>query len=229
MSSIRLLAGQVLAGLAVILALLNDSGETSSLGLALMTVGISAFILALAAFFITVEKGSLAIAGLLTLQGAVNSYAAYMARVNVGIYFGLVVLALGVVKFGVTLWSRTKGGPGSPGRASGVGSQGVALSKVASVVVLATTQGTSSWTNSTSWSDMGWWGGGFRPWLFWWLFPLLFLVVVVVVIVWLAIRTERSSARGGAGGSALRILQERYAKGEITEEQFQQMKKELQS
>lgn len=96
-------------------------------------------------------------------------------------------------------------------------------------VVLAATQGTSSWANSTSWRGMGWWGGGLHPWFLWWLFPLLVLVAVVVVIVWLTTRTERSSARGDAGGSALRILQKRYAKGELTVEQFQQMKKELQS
>jgi len=66
---------------------------------------------------------------------------------------------------------------------------------------------------------------------FWWLhlgFRLVFFAAVVVGIVYLA----RYFARRGGGPShheesALDILQKRYARGEITREQFEEMKRNL--
>jgi putative membrane protein len=58
---------------------------------------------------------------------------------------------------------------------------------------------------------------------------LVFWALVIGGIVWLV----RSSSRGSAGPSAppneapLDILKRRYAKGEITKEQFEQMKRDL--
>jgi putative membrane protein len=81
----------------------------------------------------------------------------------------------------------------------------------------------------------GWgWGGlghaayGFP---FWWLavgFRLIVLAAVVVGVVYLA----RYFARQGGGRfhheeSALDILQKRYARGEITKEQYEEMKRDL--
>jgi len=76
---------------------------------------------------------------------------------------------------------------------------------------------------------MGGWAG------FGWFVPLLFLIVAVVIIVYLV-----RGADGGRGGyrrhddapapredSAMRILRERYARGEIDREEFDQRKRDL--
>lgn len=71
------------------------------------------------------------------------------------------------------------------------------------------------------------WGG--FPWM--WIFPLLFLIVLIVMLGFF---------RGGSppmcGGheahdkkeaSARELLDRRYARGEISREEYQQMKKDL--
>lgn len=60
------------------------------------------------------------------------------------------------------------------------------------------------------------------------LLPILFLVLVVLGIVWLVRNasdgeTERTRSRD----QALSILRERYARGEITREEFDQMRQDL--
>lgn len=55
---------------------------------------------------------------------------------------------------------------------------------------------------------------------------LLFWVLVILGIVVL-VRSLSGTARRGPG-RALEILKERYANGELTREQYEQMKKELQ-
>lgn len=74
------------------------------------------------------------------------------------------------------------------------------------------------------WGDgmMGWWGLGF-------VFFILFWVAVIWFIVWIV---RRATGKGGPGmdtgaKSALDIAKERYAKGEITKEQFDQIKKDI--
>ncbi len=62
-----------------------------------------------------------------------------------------------------------------------------------------------------------------------WIFMLIFWVLVIVALVygirWLA---GRNRAEGdGAGRAPLDTLKERYARGEITREEFEQMKKDL--
>ncbi len=71
------------------------------------------------------------------------------------------------------------------------------------------------------------------------LFFLLFWVVVIGLIVWAITAWSRSSARRSAVGSeltaappasadrALDILRERYARGEITKEQYDEMRRDL--
>ncbi|MDO8207383.1 MAG: SHOCT domain-containing protein [Gallionella sp.] len=72
-------------------------------------------------------------------------------------------------------------------------------------------------------SDYGWgWGGmGFGMLLFWGL-----LIAAIVMLV-------KCSRGGGACGqrdkSALDILKERYARGEIERDEFEQKKRDLQS
>ncbi|MDW5552213.1 SHOCT domain-containing protein [Methanosarcina sp.] len=63
-------------------------------------------------------------------------------------------------------------------------------------------------------------GGMFFGLLFW----ILIIAIAYLLIKWL---TEQNKAKGSEGKSALDIAKERYAKGEITEEEFEEMKKRL--
>lgn len=59
-----------------------------------------------------------------------------------------------------------------------------------------------------------------------WILPLLFLIVVVALVVrspWRC-RGERGVTRGE---TAREVLERRYASGEITKEQFEDMKRTL--
>lgn len=73
----------------------------------------------------------------------------------------------------------------------------------------------------------GWWGSGYG--LFGMLFMLLFWILIIVgavlIIRWLV--TETGSRGAGSGETALDILKRRYAKGELTKEQFEAMKRDL--
>ena len=59
------------------------------------------------------------------------------------------------------------------------------------------------------------------------LFGAFILVGIVLLIVSLARNTELSSASTSRGDSALEILKARYAKGEITREQYEAMRRDL--
>lgn len=75
-------------------------------------------------------------------------------------------------------------------------------------------------TNCWDWG-MGW-GMGFG-----WLFMILFWVVVIVGII--ALIRWFSDQPGLRGKTALQILQERYARGEIQKEEYEQKKRDLSS
>ena len=69
---------------------------------------------------------------------------------------------------------------------------------------------------------MGWgtWGFG---WIIW--------IIVLVIIIWGIIKIVSSNSnkpQHHEEENALDILKKRYAKGEITKEQFEQIKKDLQ-
>ncbi len=71
------------------------------------------------------------------------------------------------------------------------------------------------------WGDgMGWWMIIGSIWM------LLFWGGLIVLIIW---GIKKLTERGGGGGtrSALDIAKERYAKGEITKEQYEQLKKDI--
>ena len=68
------------------------------------------------------------------------------------------------------------------------------------------------------------WGYGFFGWLMMLLFWALIIAGAVLVIRWLVDQT-RSPALGSE--TALDVLKRRYAKGEITKEQFEAMKRDL--
>ena len=75
---------------------------------------------------------------------------------------------------------------------------------------------------------MGWgWGWGFlgaAHMVLWW---VLIILGIAVLAKWLfsSGRTER----GATGGTALEILKERYARGEIGRDEFEQKKRDLSS
>ena len=75
----------------------------------------------------------------------------------------------------------------------------------------------------------GWHMGGFG---------MIIWIVVLIVVIWLIIRlVTRNDATAGRGTqhtlpeneSPLDVLQKRYARGEITREQYLDMKKDLES
>jgi len=60
------------------------------------------------------------------------------------------------------------------------------------------------------------------------LIPIAFLALIALGAYYLITGSSRTG-RSNRGGRAVEILRERYAKGEITREQFLKMKKELES
>ncbi len=70
----------------------------------------------------------------------------------------------------------------------------------------------------------GWWG----PFPMMWIFPLIFLVVMVIFLFrgngWPMCGGRRMNDREE---SVKEILDRRYARGEISREEYQQMKKDL--
>ena len=57
--------------------------------------------------------------------------------------------------------------------------------------------------------------------------PIVFLVLIALGVYYLATESIGTSRSASSNGRALEILKERYAKGEITREQFLPMKREL--
>lgn len=78
---------------------------------------------------------------------------------------------------------------------------------------------------------MGGWGGpGFAGgWGLWWLFPLVFWGAIITGIVFLVRAASQGSAGSPSQGgeTALDILKKRYARGEVTREEFEEMKRDL--
>lgn len=73
------------------------------------------------------------------------------------------------------------------------------------------------------------WGMGFG-----WVFGILFFAVLAALFVWIVIRLARMSRygykdwhRGHHEDEALDILKRRYAKGEISKKEFEEMKRDL--
>lgn len=78
------------------------------------------------------------------------------------------------------------------------------------------------------WMNGGW---GWMPWG--WIFPLFFLVLMVVFLVFMVGGGMGggpmcgSHKTPGAGATPREELDRRYARGEITREEYQQMRKDL--
>lgn len=72
------------------------------------------------------------------------------------------------------------------------------------------------------WDHMGGYGGGLG-WLWMVLFWVLLIVAIVALVRWLFISSvERPKQR-----TAMDILEERYARGEIDRDEFEQKKRDL--
>jgi putative membrane protein len=71
------------------------------------------------------------------------------------------------------------------------------------------------------WGDYGW-GMGFG-----WLFMVLFWALVILGVVYIFKMVSERSRPAEKGETALDILKKRYAKGEITKEEFERMKDDL--
>lgn len=68
------------------------------------------------------------------------------------------------------------------------------------------------------------WGGMWMGWIFW--------IVILGLIIWGVVTVIKNASRSGGGGSGadespLDILKKRYARGEISREEFERMKKDL--
>lgn len=77
------------------------------------------------------------------------------------------------------------------------------------------------WNNY--WGNMMGWGFGG------WFMMLFFFCVVIALIVWAMRGFHGFHDHGAHGKSALEVLKERYAKGEITKQEFEATKKDLES
>jgi putative membrane protein len=69
-------------------------------------------------------------------------------------------------------------------------------------------------------------GYGGHGWVmgWWWIIG----IVIVVAVVWVVVKgLNQNSTNQGIGKSALDILKERYAKGEIDKQEFEERKKDL--
>jgi putative membrane protein len=66
------------------------------------------------------------------------------------------------------------------------------------------------------------WGGTMIfGWIFW--------VVIIVALIWFLsyVMTARSRAHGGSNGRPIDILKERFARGEINREEYEERRKTL--
>lgn len=69
---------------------------------------------------------------------------------------------------------------------------------------------------------LGWLGMGFGM-----IIQLAFAVLIIMAAVWMFKAVFRGGHQAERQTDAIEILKERYAKGEITSEEYQRMKKEL--
>ncbi|MCS7051176.1 MAG: SHOCT domain-containing protein [Thermomicrobium sp.] len=77
------------------------------------------------------------------------------------------------------------------------------------------------------------WGGMSWGWGNWWwgLFTMLFWLLVLfgflLLVFWTVRQILREGRSGGGSTRAIEIVQERYARGEITREQYEQMRRDI--
>ena len=59
------------------------------------------------------------------------------------------------------------------------------------------------------------------------IFFILIIIGIILLIVWLVKRVTHSGIEDKTGSKALEVLKERYARGEITKDQYEGIKKDL--
>ncbi len=72
-----------------------------------------------------------------------------------------------------------------------------------------------------NWGNYGW-GMGFG-----WIFMVLFWALVILGIVYIVQAVSRRAGQPGTEETSLDILKKRYARGELTKEEFERMKDDL--
>jgi putative membrane protein len=77
------------------------------------------------------------------------------------------------------------------------------------------------------WGFGDWWGYG-MGYGFHWIFMILFWGLLIWVIVMLVRGFGGSARSGGSERSALQILEERYARGELDDKEFEEKRAKLQ-
>jgi putative membrane protein len=70
------------------------------------------------------------------------------------------------------------------------------------------------------------WGGNWFMGFLMMLFGFLIFVGILLLIIWVVVRFARQSG-GIIGESPLDVLKKRYARGEISQEEYERMKTEL--
>jgi len=92
----------------------------------------------------------------------------------------------------------------------------------------------SIWAQWRGYGEGGWFGPGMMGWGMWgwgWIFMLFFWGLVIVALIflirWLAGLGRSRPLSQKPPDSALEILRQRYAKGEIDKEEFEQTKRDL--
>jgi len=75
------------------------------------------------------------------------------------------------------------------------------------------------------------WGGGWHGWFFGPMMMIVFIAVVVLVVVlvvrWLGGPGHSAGSHGPSGKAPLDILKERFARGEIDKEEFEERRRSL--
>lgn len=66
-------------------------------------------------------------------------------------------------------------------------------------------------------------------WIFMFIIPLAFLALIIQGVYFLVVGSKEARVQVSPTEKALEILKERYAKGEITREEYLKMKKDLES
>lgn len=108
MTNSRLAVSTGIGGVALVLALINDLGLASGLGINPKITGILALVLATLAFIISIRQASPILSGFLIIQGLSDTSAALIADAMIGVPFGAWVFALGIVKSAITISSMAK-------------------------------------------------------------------------------------------------------------------------
>ena len=91
----------------------------------------------------------------------------------------------------------------------------------------------AQWGPLCGWSGgagmMGGWGGGWFGMIFMAAFWILVIIGLIYFIKWLATSSRSKESFPAGGGRALDILKERYARGEIDLEEFEEKKRALEA